>query len=170
MKSKKRKIGIIIGVIIAIIIVAVIAIFGTNYLLSKKAIKEYERVLDTYIASVREADADKLMSVIDPEATNGLDEEVLSDVIILKSLGMDIAFDHTVKGYWKATKDDVKEMCGNIYEDESISKKISRAYIFQIEATMEISYMGDGTSTTDDVYLILYKKDGNYYLGGKVGY
>lgn len=165
---KKSKSGLIAGIIIAVVLIAVAAIVGINMVSSKKAVKECEKLIDTFITGLEEGNGSKLSSIIDPDATGGANAETMEQIASMMALvigfGADINIDYTIVDREKAPDSHIKEMCEDLYGDAGMSKKIGRAYYFEVEATMSVSFMGESQSDTQTMYMLCYEKGGKYYI------
>ncbi len=167
---KKSKSGLISGIVVLVIILAAVAGVGINILQSKKAVRECEKVIDTYMAGLQEADVDKVISTVDPESNEVLDDDSLttltSTFTMLKSMGVEYTIEYSILSHEKASESEIKGMCASAYGDAGMSKEVKRAYIFEVEMTMEASYLGQTENSTETQDMICYEKDGHYYIGG----
>lgn len=161
---KKSKTGLIVGIIAVIAVIAVLLIvfvFGEN------GAKKSEELIKTYMAGLQEADADKIASTVDPECVEASDMEDLADTFsLLSSMGVEYTVDYEILSTEKASSSEIKSMCAGLYGDAGLSSEVKKAYICEVEMTIEVSYFGESESETETQNLICYKKDGNWYIGG----
>lgn len=166
--SKKSKTGVIAGIIVAVIVLAVAGVVVFNMLMSKKAINECEKLIDTFMTGLEQGDPSKLSSIVDPDATGGADAETMEQIASMMSLvlalGAELDIDYTIVDREKASSSTIKEMCIDLYDDSGMAKKIGRAYYFEVEATMTVSFFGESQSDTQTMYMLCYEKGGNYYV------
>lgn len=162
---KKSGVGAALGIIIALVLVAVAAvIFVVLPMTGKKGAKQ---AIEKYMDGIAEGDTNKITEIIDPDSINGEDlEELATAFESLKAMGIEYTVTYDIKSGRKAKSPEIKSMCDMVYSDEAVSKDVKGAWIFDVEYTMEVSALGETQTETDSFYLISYKKDGKWYVGG----
>lgn len=162
---RKKSSGGIIGVIVAIVVVAAALLWF--FLFREDGVKKSKEIVDVFMTAIEEGDTDKIASVVDPECVEDEEIEALSSAFaMLKTLGVDYTMDYEITKTEKTSDGMIKSMCGSIYGDAGVAKKIKSAYTLSVTYTMDMSYMGESESQSDSMELVCYKKDGKWYIGG----
>lgn len=165
---KKSSSGGIVSLIIALVVVAAVLVWF--FVFREDGVKKSKELIEQYVTSMEAGDIDSLVELVDPDCIkDGEVEEVAQAFTLLKSLGMEYTVDYTINSTEKASEGLVKSMCGNLYNDASKAKKVKKAYVCDITLTINMSYLGESESQTQDQKLICYKMGNKWYIGGYVG-
>ncbi len=163
--KKKSAAGVIIGVIVAVVVIAAALVWF--FVFREDGAKKSEELIKTYMEAIAAGDTDAIVSVVDPDCVEGGEvEELTAAFSMLASLGIEYTIDYDITNTEKASEGTIKNMCGSLYNDTSVAKDIKMAYICSVDCTMTMSYMGETETQDEDMDLICYKKDGEWYIGG----
>ena len=127
------------------------------------------KLVDQFMSGIKEADTDKIVSLVDSKCVSDNDIETLSNSFeLLQSMGVEYTIDYKITSSQKADEEDIKDVCETLYNDASEAGKINCAYICDVDYTMTINYLGETETEDDKMSLICYKKGGKWYIGGTV--
>ncbi len=183
-KSKSKigkKGGLIVGIIflLAVVVIAVV-------LLSDNGVKKSEKIVDNFMTSMLEGDTDEMVSDIDTNCDNKVDveywanvfdfinmiEELVSIVWPTGTSMFEVIQDYIITSDYKiietvkASDSTIEEMCEDLYEDKDVVDDISQAYVSEVEYSITFSVLGLEIPLEGNIYIICYKKNGEWYLGG----
>ncbi len=163
---KKSNTGKIIGIIAGAVVV-VIALIVVGALLIFGGIKKSEEIIDEFMIGMAEGNTDKMVGYMDPDCYDDSDVEYLADSFkTIEDYGMEYAVDYEIVGTEKASDSLIEEMCESLYDDADVADDVSKAYVTEVNYTATITFYGETKSDEQTIYLICYKKDGEWYLGG----
>lgn len=165
--QKKSHTGLIVGIVVgavavvAVVLILVLGVFG--------GARKSENVVNEFMTGMAEGDTEKMIAYMDPACVDESDVDDLAySFEMLSAMGMEYSIDYEILETQKASDSLVEDMCEGIYDDEKVADDISKAYVSQVEYTIGVTYLGVTQSQDDTIYLICYKKDGEWYLGGTV--
>lgn len=166
--KKKSGVGALTGILVAIVAVIAVAVVVIVKLgLFENGQKKSEEVIDKFFAGIEEADMDKVLETLDSDCVGENDAETLSESFeLLTSMGIEYSIDYSISSTEKANRATINNMCDELYNGDS--SDVSKAYICDVDYTMNMSYLGETESESDTMSLICYKKDGEWYIGGTV--
>ncbi len=157
----KTNAGKIAGIIVGVVIVAIIAIVALGMVGAGKG----KKVVENFLDGMSECDTDKMLEDIDPDSYDDSDvEEIVYTFELIEAWGIELTIDYDIVSQEKADSDFIEEMSEEIYGDSDVG--IKKAYIYEVEYTMTMTYDGETESEEDTMYLVAYKLDGEWYLGG----
>ncbi len=164
----KSKTGMIVGIIIGAAVVVAAAIVALALIVGGGA-RKCEKIVDEFMEGMAEGDAEKMVSNIDSDCVADSDvEELAYSFELIKAYGMEYSVDYEILETKKASDDIIEEMCDSLYGDDDVADDISKAYVSKVEYSVTASYLGETQTEEDTMYLVCYKKDGEWYLGGTV--
>ncbi len=165
MQAPKKSKGGIIGAIVAVVVVAAVLVWF--FVFRENGAKKSEQLVKDYMEAIESGDTDAIVEVVDPDCVkNDEVEELTAAFAMLSSLGIEYSLDYDITKTEKASSGTIKNMCGSLYGDTGVAKKIKKAYICSVDCTMTMSYLGETETQDQDMDLICYKKDGKWYIGG----
>ena len=158
----KTNAGKIAGIIVGVVIVAIAAIV---IILNVSGAGKGKKVVENFMDGMSEGDTDKMLEDIDPDSYDDSDvEEIAYTFELMEAWGIEMSIDYDIKSQEKVDSDFIEEMSEEIYGDSDVG--IKKAYIYEVEYTMTMTYDGETESEEDTMYLVAYKLDGEWYLGG----
>lgn len=165
MQAPKKSYGGIIGAIVAIVVVAAVLVWF--FVFREDGVKKSEQLVKDYMEAIESGDTDAIVKVVDPDCIKNEEvDQLTQSFALLESLGMEYTLDYDITKTEKASSGAIKSMCGSLYDDAGVAKKIKKAYICSVDCTMTMSYLEETETQEQHMDLICYKKDGEWYVGG----